>query len=415
MEYAAPQTNLYFDHDISLDELLKVVELDRLRVVLESMLGPELRLVTPDGAVMLGASEPDPDAGCAAFKLELEPIGYIELTRHEGLPAAVVLMEILMQSAARYFMAAAVQMESVQQDYAELQERNNQIQASEERYRQLAGDLEQRVSDQVRTIEATQRQLYQAEKLVSVGQLAAGIAHEINNPIGFIKSNLNTADGYLERFRRLGALLRDGQDLAQLRAAWQQEGLDQALDDFSALLTESNDGVMRVANIVSALRDFSSIDRAAETFVDINTLIENTCHVASGELGARIELTTDFGVLPVLRCHSARLGQVFLSLLLNAVQAIPEHGVISIATSSEACEIRVRISDTGKGIPDDVQARMFEPFYTTRGVGQGTGLGLTMARDVVQVLGGRIEVQSQVGVGTTFTVILPTSAEAASL
>ena len=411
MEFAAPQTNLYFDQDISLGELLKVVELDRLRVVLESMLGPELRLVTPDGAVMLGAAEPDPDAARVPFKLELEPIGYIESTRRDDLPAAVVFMEILMQSAARYFMAAAIQMESVQQDYAELQEKNALLQSSEERYRQLAEGLEQRVSEQVRTIEATQRQLYQAEKLSSVGQLAAGMAHEINNPIGFIKSNLNAAVGYLEKFRRLGALLRDGQDAAQLHVVWQQEGLDQVLDDFNSLLTESNDGVVRVANIVSALKDFSSVDRVAETFVDINSLIQNTCHVTSGEFGARIKLTTELGVLPALRCHSARLGQVFLGLLLNAVQAIPERGEISIATSSDANEISVRISDTGKGIPEDVQARMFEPFYTTRSVGQGTGLGLTMARDVVQALGGRIEVQSQVGVGSTFTVLLPTSAE----
>lgn len=411
MKHAAPQTNLYFDQDITLSELLKVIELERLRVVLASLLGPELRLLTPDGRVILGGTAPLADAMRAPFKFELEPIGYLESVYREGLPAAVVLMEILMQSAARYFMAAAIQMESVQQDYAELQEKNTQLRASEERYRQLAASLEQRVTEQVQTIESTQRQLYQAEKLASVGQLAAGMAHEINNPLGFIKSNLNSADGYVAKVGRFGALLSAGQDAALLRSAWQHEQMDQLLEDFSALLRECNDGVVRVANIVAALKDFSSVDRAEETDVDINALIENTCRVAAGEFGMRIALVHDFGELPALRCHSARLGQVFLSMLLNAVQAIPGRGEIRIATASDGREIQVRISDTGKGIPEAVQTRMFDPFYTTRDVGQGTGLGLTMARDVVQAHGGRIEVQSQVGMGTTFTVILPLSTE----
>lgn len=411
MEHTVPQTNLYFDQDITLSEMLKVIEVERLRSVLGHLLGPGFRLLMPDDKVMLGGVAALADAMRVPFKFELEPIGYLESASSEGLTAAVQLMEILVQSTARYFMAAAIQMESVQQDYTELQEKNTQLQASEERYRQLAANLEQRVNEQVKTIEATQRQLYQTEKLASVGQLAAGMAHEINNPLCFIKSNLSSADGYVASVGRFGALLNAGQDAALLRSAWKREQIDQLLEDFSALLRECNDGVVRVANIVSALTDFSSVDRAEEAAVDINALIENTSRIVAGEFGTRINLVHDFRELPMLHCHSGRLSQVFLSILLNAVQAIPERGEIRIDTSSDGQDMHVRISDTGKGIPESIQSRIFEPFYTTHDVGQGTGLGLTMARDVVQAHGGRIEVHSQVGMGTTFSLILPLSTE----
>jgi signal transduction histidine kinase len=359
---------------------------------------------------VLGRATPPAGARRAPFKLELEPVGYLESARRDGLPAAVMLMEILMKSAARYFMAAAVQMESVKLDYEELLEKNAQLQASEERYRDLAASLERRVAEQVQTIEATQRQLYQAEKLASVGQLAAGVAHEINNPLGFMRSNLNTAAGYIGQLSKFGALMRAGQDGKLLVAAWQREQIDSLIEDFPALVQESIDGVARVAKIVSALKDFSSIDRAEETSADINVLIQTACQLASSEFGERVRLITELGSLPAIRCHAGRLSQVIMNLLLNAVQAIPEHGEVRIDTASDGKQIHVNISDTGKGIPEDVQARIFDPFYTTRDVGQGTGLGLTVARDVVQAHGGHIGVRSQVGRGTTFTITLPVTA-----
>lgn len=403
----APQTQLYFDQDIRLSELLKVVDQEPLRAVLQALLGSDMRLLEPDGRMILGASSPPENAARAAFSLEFEPIGHLESSRPEALPAAVQLMEILAHAAARYFMAAAVQMESVKLDYEELQEKNRQLQASEERYRQLAASLEVRVAEQVKTIEATQRQLYQAEKLASVGQLAAGVAHEINNPLGFIRSNLNSAAGYVARLGKLQELARSGQDGTLLAAAWQQEQVDELLDDFPVLLQESIDGVTRVATIVSALKDFSSIDQAGETTADVNTLLQNACQVAASEFGSRVHLVTDYQPLPALRCDSGRLSQVFMNLLLNAVQAISGHGEVRVRTASDGTDITVQIADTGSGIPAEVLARIFEPFFTTRGVGQGTGLGLTVARDVVQAHGGRLTLESQPGAGTTCTIVLP--------
>ncbi len=402
------QTQLYFDQDITLSELLKVADRERLTRILGALLGPSWQLLDEGGQVLLGTADRLPvNAERAPFRLELEPIGFLETAPTPHLDAAIAFMETLARAAARYLMAAAMQMESVQQDYAALQEKNAQLQASEERYRELAASLEVRVAEQVRTIEATERQLYQAEKLASVGQLAAGVAHEINNPLGFIRSNLNTAADYLRRITRFGALVRSGQDGKVLAAAWQHEQLDAVLEDFPALLEESVDGVGRVAKIVTALKDFSNVDRAEESTADINALIQNACQVAASEFGERVRLVTDFTPLPALRCHAGRLSQVFMNLLLNAVQAIPERGEVRIATACDGEAIIVTIADTGRGMTPEVQARIFEPFFTTRGVGQGTGLGLTVARDVVRAHGGRIEVESAPGAGTTFTLRLP--------
>ena len=150
MTDTAPQTHLYFDQDITLNELLKVVDLARLAPVLEALLGADMRLLAPDDLAVLGGETRPAGASRTPFKLELEPVGYLESTRSDGLPAAVTLMEILAQSAARYFMAAAMQMESVKLDYEELLEKNTQLQASEERYRELTASLERRVAEQVR-------------------------------------------------------------------------------------------------------------------------------------------------------------------------------------------------------------------------------------------------------------------------
>jgi two-component system NtrC family sensor kinase len=407
MSDAESPARLYFDQDLTLPELLKVVDLEPLRAVLAALLGPDLRLLDSQGAVILGGAQPPGGAVRRPVRLELEPIGYLEAAPGRALDAGVALMEILSRVAARYLMAAILQMESVRQDYAELQEKNARLQASEERYRELAANLERRVAEQVKTIEATQRQLYQAEKLASVGQLAAGVAHEINNPLGFIRSNLNTAAGYVQQIARVGAVVCTAPDPKRLAAVWQDERLDAVIEDFPILLQESIEGVERVAKIVAALKDFSSIDRAEETVADVNALIRNTCQVAASEFGERVRLVTDFAPLPALRCHAGRLSQVFLNLLLNAVQAISGTGEVRIATRADRQAITVTVTDTGHGMPPEVQARIFEPFFTTREVGRGTGLGLTVARDVVQAHGGRIAVQSAPGAGTTFTIHLP--------
>lgn len=276
-----------------------------------------------------------------------------------------------------------------------------------EQYKDLAAHLEQRVAEQVKTIEGVQRQLYQSEKMSSVGQLAAGIAHEINNPIGFINSNLSTAKDYVESISAFGKQIRESADSEELESAWKEYDLDFVLDDFKSLLQESIDGAERVTAIVKDMKDFSNVDRVDEEVADINRVIKSACNVAHNQLGTDIELEFDMEDIPLTKCQPGHLGQVLLSLLQNAAQSIKGKGKITIQTSSKDRRILVRITDTGVGMPEEVMARIFEPFFTTRDVGQGIGLGLTVSRDIVLAHGGEIEVESDQGKGTTVSFWLP--------
>jgi signal transduction histidine kinase len=261
----------------------------------------------------------------------------------------------------------------------------------------------------VATIEDTRRQLYQAEKLSAVGQLAAGVAHEINNPLGFILSNLATARGYLRHFNRLAGLIGQS-DAAALKDYWQAHGLDHALRDFTDLIEESAEGAGRMARIVADLKAFSSVDAAGEVMADLNAHLSTVAGMARTRLPAGAALTLDLAPLPRLRCHAGRLNQAFLNLLLNAAQAVGADGEVRITSMETPAGIAITIRDNGAGIPAEVQARVFEPFFTTREVGAGTGLGLTVARDIVLAHGGSIALQSEPGRGTRAEIILPAGA-----
>ena len=320
--------------------------------------------------------------------------------------AAANMLELFMQSGARYFMASEMHIEVVKADYEELQRRHAALMESEARYKALAENLEMRVKEQVNTIESARRQLYQAEKLASVGQLAAGVAHEINNPIGFIRSNLGTAQSYVQKFQSVAGQVKSSGNAA-LATAWQTADLDFVLADFPSLLQESVDGADRVARIVSDLKGFSSIDQPEEEIVDLNDCIRSACNVATNQINSRADLKLALGELPPLRCKAGHLSQVFLNLLLNAAQAMKERGEIRIQSGIENGQIVIRFSDTGCGIPPEVLPRIFDPFFTTQDVGSGSGLGLTVSRDIITAHGGNIEVESEVGTGTTFTIYLP--------
>ena len=390
-----------FDREFDLAELLAGMPLARMAQILTTLLGGEFRLVTIGGRLMLGRAEPFAQPRRAAIRHDLEALGHVESASADEarLSAAAGMMELMLQLSARYLMAADLHIETVQEDYASLKE-------SEARYKALSEVLEARVRQQVETIETAQRQLYQAEKLASIGQLAAGVAHEINNPIGFIRSNLGTAQQYVRDLSRLAAQMKTG-DIAQCRAAWEQADMGFVMEDFAALLGESVDGADRVAKIVSDLKGFSNVDQAEEEIVDLNDNLRFASNVLAGQLKDKAELVLELGALPKTLCLPGHLNQVFLNLLLNAAQAIADQGRITVQSDAAGNEIRIRISDNGCGIPAGNLDRIFDPFFTTREVGSGTGLGLTVCRDIVQAHGGRIEVESKVGVGTTFTVYLP--------
>lgn len=398
-----------FERDFSLDELLGGVNQPSLLQSLSSLLGTGVRLLGPDGEQKGVHGDPG-DGPRHPLVIELEPVGYLQTAPDidpQRLQAASRLLVMLLRAGARYQMASSLHLQAVQSDYEALQQKHAALQDSEQRYRDLAGQLEQRVEAQVQTIEQHQRQLYQAEKLASVGQLAAGVAHEINNPLGFIKSNLTTAKDYIAKLHPFAATLQAQSNCEALRAEWKRLDLDFVLEDFDILLDESIDGASRVAKIVSELKDFSRVDSAEEEVVDLNHTLTTVCNVARTQIPDTITLHQELAPLPKIRCHAGRLGQVFMNLLLNAIQATAKGGEIRLRSWTDGKTLHIQFIDTGSGITPDKLNRIFDPFYTSKDVGQGTGLGLTVSRDTIRAHGGDLMVESVAGQGSTFTITLP--------
>ncbi|KVN38633.1 histidine kinase [Burkholderia pyrrocinia] len=276
--------------------------------------------------------------------------------------------------------------------------------------------LEQEKDEQRRLLhelEETHVQLLQSEKLASIGQLAAGVAHEINNPIGFVSANLNTLKTWVRglldvvaaheaAMARLDAGTRDA-----LTAAGRAADIDYIRDEIATLIEESIDGTMRVRRIVQDLRDFSRPGSDEWSVVDIHAGLESTLNVVHNELKYKADIVREYGVVPQVECLPSQLNQVFMNLLVNAAQAISGRGVITIRTTSDGDYVTIAISDTGKGMPPDVVRRIFDPFFTTKPVGQGTGLGLSVSHGIVERHRGAIEVASEPGCGSTFSVRLP--------
>jgi signal transduction histidine kinase len=246
--------------------------------------------------------------------------------------------------------------------------------------------------------------------MASVGQLAAGVAHEINNPIGFVQSNLNVLGQYVEDLAALVAAYEERlapEQRGAARAALPDVDLRFILDDLPQLLGQSKEGVARVVKIVRDLRDFSYVDRPEWQQVDLHDCLESTLNLVSHELKYKATVERHYGTLPKITCMPFQINQVVMNLLINAVQAIPERGRITIRTAVDSDGVRVDIADDGKGIPADVIGRIFEPFFTTKPIGSGTGLGLSVSYGIVRKHGGTIEVASTEGKGTTFTIRLP--------
>jgi PAS domain S-box-containing protein len=260
-----------------------------------------------------------------------------------------------------------------------------------------------------------QTQLLQSEKMASVGQLAAGVAHEINNPIGYVRSNLTSLTQYwqkinsvLEAYEQLEAALPAvPPEWNAVHTLKQRVELDYLRQDIVNLLDESVEGVTRVEKIVRDLRDFSHVDQAEWMPADIHDCIDSTLNVVWHELKYKGEVIKHYADLPLVQCLPFQLKQVFMNLLVNAAHAIERQGTITIRTEREHDNVRISFADTGKGIEPACLKRIFEPFFTTKPIGVGTGLGLSVSYGIIQKHGGTINVASDVGKGTTFTIRLP--------
>ena len=242
--------------------------------------------------------------------------------------------------------------------------------------------------------------LLQAQNMASIGQLAAGVAHEINNPVGFVTSNIGTLKSYADTLFELV----ESSATAEQRS---KADFDFMKEDTAALLRESMDGLRRVRDIVQALKDFSEAGESQWQQTDLHEGLESALNALANELRFKAQVEKYYGKLPLLRGQPGQLNQVFRNILLNAIQAIPGQGIIRIVTSADRETVQVRIQDNGVGIPPENLGRIFDPFFTTKPVGSGTGLGLYLAYGIVSKHGGRINVISEPGKGTAFTVVLP--------
>ncbi len=262
----------------------------------------------------------------------------------------------------------------------------------------------------------TQTQLVQSEKMASLGQLVAGVAHELNNPISYIYANMKELENYTLAISELITILKDigpaydkNQLAGQLLKLKDKYDFDFMQSDIQSLIHENIEGSHRVKDVVQNLRNFSRLDEAVLKKVDIREGLESTLLLLSNELKNRIEVHKQYGDIPAIYCQPGNINQVFMNILLNAIQAIDDKGNIWVSTEVKDNYVQVTISDDGKGIPKKFQQKIFDPFFTTKPVGRGTGLGLSISYKIISEHKGKIEFTSSQGKGTTFVILLPIS------
>jgi len=263
-------------------------------------------------------------------------------------------------------------------------------------------------------LEDAQSQLLQSEKMASIGQLAAGVAHEINNPIGYVGSNLTTLENYVndlieivQLYEKADSILEKYDIYKSISETKVKKDLEYLKEDSISLLHESYEGISRVKKIVQDLKDFSHVDEAEWLWVDIHKGLDSTLNIVSNEIKYKAEVIKEYGNIPEVECIASQLNQIFMNLLVNAGHAIKEHGTIIIRTGQQDESIWIEIEDSGKGMDEEIQKHIFEPFYTTKPVGQGTGLGLSLSYSIIQKHHGDLTVRSTPGKGTCFKMILP--------
>jgi signal transduction histidine kinase len=274
----------------------------------------------------------------------------------------------------------------------------------------------------VRALEEAQEQLVQAEKMASIGQLAAGVAHEINNPIGFSLSNLTTLSEYVESFVKLDHMvissvstLENNELVTQYQNLRKKEDIDFIKDDLKDLLGDTIKGLNRVSAIVANLKKVTHAGELEMKACQINDIIDESIKVVWNELKYNMEVEKYFAPLPMLACHSGEIHQVLMNLFLNASHACDEDGLLIIKTYTKEAKgknwIIIEVSDNGKGMPTEVRKKIFDPFFTTKPVGVGTGLGLSVSFGIIEKHKGTIKVASEEGLGTTFSIHLPLNDE----
>ncbi len=302
----------------------------------------------------------------------------------------------------------------------ELQELNQSLEARVERRTAQLEARNKQLSAANAEIKAAQAQLLQSEKMASLGLLAAGVAHEINNPMSFVISNISTLERYqacyqwlLTHYRSLANepdVEKRSALLEQINAKEQEFDMSFIEEDIDDLLKDTQEGSLRVKEIVKGLKEFSHVDQDnKQVLYDINQCIESTLKVVNSKLKYHCELKLDLQPVPKILIAVGEMNQVFLNILVNASQAVKEEGIIQVSSRLEDGQIVIEVKDNGEGIKPDVLTKIFDPFFTTKSVGKGSGLGLSISYGIVEEHGGTIKVSSALGVGSCFRIELPVS------
>ncbi len=283
--------------------------------------------------------------------------------------------------------------------------------------------LKKKRTPHLQAIEA-QAQLIQTEKLASLGTMAAGVAHEINNPLSFMLGNMETLAEYSESLSKILEAYQDLEtavekekspaihlNIKKVRETKSREDYSSISSDYESLIRESIEGILRIKEIVKGLSTFSRVDGDESQLANLNEVLDASLRVVWNELKHKVSLTKDYGLLTQTLCHPGQLMQVFSNLLINAGQAIEDKGEITIRSRKIKNKIHLTFQDTGKGISPENMKQLFTPFFTTKPAGTGTGLGLSVSYGIVKSHKGTISVTSKVGVGTTFEISIPIQGE----
>ncbi len=286
------------------------------------------------------------------------------------------------------------------------------LQRTARTYKSHLEDRNNELGQQKAELERLQAHMVHTEKMASLGQLAAGVAHELNNPAGFVYGNMDLLRQYLAQLEKLfntyDQLTLSSDSAMSVSAMKVEVNYDSLMPDINSIVSDCHEGAQRICDVVKNLRLFSRLDEAELKRIDIHEGIESTLRLLSRYYNSgRLLLLKDYGELPQVTCYAGQLNQVWMNLLVNAAQSVSDSGQVKISTRCEDDSVVVAISDTGRGIPEEHLSRIFDPFFTTKPVGEGTGLGLSITYGIIERHEGTITVNSTVGVGTTFTVRIP--------